>query len=146
MLFNNANLMSMYESVFNKYPNFYKYIYNSMTLIQSLKNIHFLRQSVYYNASQTSQKMALRLFYLFLSQKIASFCNLLSMLTWSNLNTFTSTPAFFNTVNYPLGMADVAMRLQDLTKFIKRFRSFRKSLVFSLYCSDYSTDFLIWVS
>ena len=59
-------------------------------------------------------------------------------------NTVTSTPAFFNTVTHHLEMVDVVMHLWGLTKFIKRFWSFRRSLVFSIYCSRWLTTQIYW--
>ena len=47
----------------------------------------------------------------------------------------TSTPAFFNTLTRYLEMIDVVMRLWGLTKLFKRFWSFWRSLICSIYCS-----------
>ena len=59
-------------------------------------------------------------------------------------NTVMSTPAFFKTVTHHLEMVDVVMRLWGLTKLIKRFWSFRRSLVFSIYCWRWLTTQISW--
>ena len=88
--------------------------------------------------------MTIHLLSFFLSLKVPSFCNVLSMLIWSSVthlvecdpNTVMPTPAFFNTVTHHLEMVDVVMRLWGLTKLIKRFWSFRRSLVFQYTVQD----------
>ena len=58
--------------------------------------------------------------------------------------TVTSTPTFFNTVTYHLEMVDVTMCFLGLTKLAKRFWSFRRSLVFSIYYSRRLTTHIYW--
>ena len=59
-------------------------------------------------------------------------------------NTVVSTPAFFNNVTHHLETVDVVMRLCSLTKLTKRFCSFRRSFVFSIYCSRWPTTQISW--
>ena len=106
-----------------------------MTLIQSLKNFHFHRQSVYCFANVLEDDHPAALFISFIESLVFLQCAVDADLVEWDPNTVTSTPAFFNTLTRHLEMVDVVMRLWGLTKLIKRFWSFQRSLVFSIYCS-----------
>ena len=71
------------------------------------------------------------------------YCRCWSGRMWRK-HSYVHTPAFFNTGTHHLKLVDVAMRLWDLTKLIKRFWSFRRFLVFSIYCSRWLSTQISW--
>ena len=134
----------MNTSVFNKHYSSHKYIYNTMTLIQSFKNFHFHRQSVYCNASQNilenDHPAALHLSFIessFFLQYVVD-----ADLVECDPHTVTSTPAFFNTFTHHLEMFDVVMRLWGLT--YQGIFVFPKVLSFLIYCSRWLATQIFW--
>ena len=115
-----------------------------MTLIQSSKNFHFHRQSVYCFANVSEDDHPAALFISFIESSFFLQCDVDADLVECDPNTVTSTPAFFNTLTYHLEMVDVVMHLSALTKLIKRFWSFQRSLVFSLHCSRWLRTQISW--
>ena len=127
------------------------YLINITTLINMSATLW-----LYYSPWKTStfidnwfivmHRKRLRRWPLFISFiKVPSFCNVLSMLISSNVTQTQLCQHLHSlTMWHHLEMVDVVMRLCGLTKLTKRFCSFRRSFVFSIYCSRWPTTQISW--